>query len=168
MYSVELKWVPSSKLFNLRKKMHKGQILVSTEHVWALVFVSQLNSGGMKSLCELICCLGTKANYKATSIVLFGSSLKLCANFILMPKQHSVLTRVLTFFHICISSYCSQTTRLLILHILSSFWKLLATFRHINSDRTSPLYASCNKMKFLVAVFLNFTTNLMFIIVEYF
>jgi hypothetical protein len=44
-------------------KSHMGQIIVSTEHVQVLVFVSQMTSGGLKSLCELMRCLGAKASY---------------------------------------------------------------------------------------------------------
>jgi len=48
--------------------------VVSTERVQALVFVYRLKTGGPKSLCVLVHCLGAKSNRDYTTVVSFCES----------------------------------------------------------------------------------------------
>lgn len=49
-----------------------GHILVSTECDQGLVFVSQLKTGRLKSLCEVMQCLGAEVNHKSKTMVFWG------------------------------------------------------------------------------------------------
>jgi hypothetical protein len=54
--------------------------LMSTERVRVLVFVSQLKTGGPKSLCAPIHCPVAKANNNATNMVFFCT--RVSCNFV--------------------------------------------------------------------------------------
>jgi hypothetical protein len=128
------KWAPVSELFNSwKRRSHMRQDMVSTERVRALVFAFRLKRGGF---------FGT---ILAHNVLYSDLLLKFVSQFLcpysapplpitLIPKWRSVLTRVLTIFHIFISFHRYRTAMSFVISdILSYFCKSLVPFRHTSS-----------------------------------
>jgi len=159
MSSTDWKWVSLSKLFNFGKeKSYMGKDLVSMAYGGLLVFVFRLRTGRF---------FGT---ILAHTFFMFKFVVKICLTIsfstfissviILMPQWQSVLTRVLNFstfssdFIVTRWPGCSSSSHPLLL------LKTSCAIQTHGLLMFSP-YVSHNKLIVSVAVFFNFTRNLM-------